>query len=145
MARPLRHSGLHRPICKLYNWTLQSLLGDFAERGVEAIAVSMDTEERAAQAVDEWGLDELCVGYGLSEEDARAWDLYLSESIKEAEPPLFNEPGLFLVKPDGTLYCAATHSMPIGRPDLEALVGSVDFLLDNDYPLRGEVPARQPA
>jgi len=32
------------------------------------------------------------------------------------EPDRFNEPGLYIVRPDGTLYWGATSTMPFGRP-----------------------------
>jgi len=66
-------------------------------------------------------------------------------TLAEQEPDLFGEPGLFLVRPDGTLYYAATSSMPFARPDLEDLIEAFDFVIGNDYPARGEVPARQAA
>jgi len=49
------------------------------------------------------------VGYGVSIEKAREWGIYVSTSRSKTfagieEPPLFAEPGLFLVKPDRTLY-----------------------------------------
>ena len=49
------------------------------------------------------------VGYGLPLKDARAWGLYISTSRGKTsagieEPALFSEPGLFLVRPDSTLY-----------------------------------------
>lgn len=139
------YRGLHCPICKGYARQFQSLLDEFEERGVEVVAVSMDDRERAEQTVDEWSLDRLPVGYGLSEADARRWGLYLSRGVKDAEPGLFSEPGLFLVEPDGTLYYAAVNSMPFGRPDPDELLDGLDFVLKNDYPARGEVEARQTA
>ena len=131
------YRGLHCPICQQYNRQLQRLLGDYADTGVDVVAVSMDTEQRATESVQEWGLQDLTVGYGLSEDAARDWGLYISSAIKDDEPDRFSEPGLALVKPDGTLYYTAINSMPIGRPDLEDLVAKIEFLLDNDYPARG--------
>ena len=136
------YRGLHCPVCKGYNQTLNRLVDAYAERGVEAVVVSMDPEGRARQAEEEWGLSALDVGYGLTADQAREWGLYLSEGIKEDEPDLFSEPGLFLVRPDGTLYYGAVNSMPFGRPDLEQLLDALDFVDQHDYPARGEV---QPA
>jgi peroxiredoxin len=138
------YRGLHCPVCQTYLSTLDQLVDDYRAAGTHPIAVSMDDEERAQRAVEEWGLETLPVGYGLSEEDARQWGLYLSEGIKEDEPVLFSEPGLFLVRPDGTLYYAAVNSMPFGRPDPEGLLESIRWIEEHDYPARGEVRA-QPA
>lgn len=79
-------------------------------------AISVDTAERAAQARLEWQLVRLVIAYGLSTDQARAWGLYLSNSIKDTEPPLFSEPGLFLIQRDTTLYCASIQTMPFARP-----------------------------
>lgn len=133
------YRGKHCPVCKSYNRELDGLLDEFADLGIEVVAVSMDDEERATATVDEWGLDDLRVGYGLTEDAARDWGLYLSTAAKEGEPDLFAEPGLFLVRPDGTLYYAAINSMPWGRPDLDELRKAVAWIQDNDYPSRGRV------
>lgn len=139
------YRGLHCPVCRSYLETLQSKRGDFAERGVEVLAVSMDTEERAQKAIDKWSIGKLTVGYGLNEQQAQEWGLFLSRGIKDLEPDLFSEPGLFLVQPDGTLYYAAINSMPFGRPALDDLLGGVDFVLESAYPARGEMLERTAA
>jgi hypothetical protein len=50
----------------------------------------------------------------------------------------FNEPGLFLVRPDGTLYWAAVQSVPFARPHFDEVLKAVDFIKSKDYPARGE-------
>lgn len=133
------YRGLHCPICKTYLSELEGMLGDFTERGVEVIAVSGDSAEKAGQAAEEWGLDELTVGYGLSTEAMAAWGLFVSDALNDDEADRFNEPGLFLVAPDGNLFYAAINSMPFGRPALKEIVGGVDFVVGKGYPARGEV------
>jgi hypothetical protein len=59
-------------------------------------------------------------------------------SIGIEEPALFSEPGLFLVRPDGTLYYAAVQTMPFARPHFDELIGALDFAIAKDYPARGE-------
>jgi len=59
--------------------------------------------------------------------------------VKPSEPDLFSEPGWFLVRPDGTIYCASIQSMPIARPETKQILTAVTFVLDKDYPARGEV------
>lgn len=135
------YRGLHCPVCKKYLKTLTDLQADYTERGVEVVAVSMDTEVRARKARMDWDLGDFPLGYGLDAETARAWGLYLSHAIKDEEPDLFSEPGLFLVRPGGELYYAAVTSEPFGRPYLPTFLESVDFILENDYPARGEVQA----
>lgn len=136
--------GLHCPICKGYLNDLQSKLDEFAKHGVGVIALSSDTQQRAEQTVREWGLDRLVVGYGLSLDVARQWGLYISTSRGKTstgvdEPALFSEPGLFLVRPDGTLYFASVQTMPFARPGFGDILMALGFVLKNDYPARGEV------
>lgn len=133
------YRGLHCPICKTYLGELESKLPEFEKRGVNVVAISTDVQERADKAKDEWGLKNLKVGYGLSIETARAWDLYISSSIREAEPAQFSEPGLFLVKPDGSLFYAATSSAPWGRPPLDQMLRGIDVATERKMPARGEL------
>ena len=82
-------------------------------------------------------------GYGLPLSVAREWGLSISTSrgktsIGIEEPALFSEPGVFLVRPDQTLYYASVQTMPFVRPHFSELVGAVDFALSKDYPARGE-------
>lgn len=132
------YRGLHCPVCKGYLNDLQNRLDAFAAKGVEAIAVSTDGRERAEQTAADWQLDRLAVGYGLTIEAARAWGLYVSTGINEREPAAFAEPGLFLVRPDGTLYAGSIQTMPFARPRFEEIASAIDFIADHDYPARGE-------
>lgn len=137
------YRGLHCPICRTYVGELAKLLPDFNQRGVSPIAISGDTEERARQAQADWVLGDLAVGYALPLERARAWGLYVSNSrgktsIGIEEPTQFSEPGLFLVRPDGTLYYGAVQTMPFARPHMRDLLGALDFVIAKDYPARGE-------
>ena len=138
------YRGLHCPICSKYLGDLERRLDAFAERGVSVIAVSGDGEARAREAKTAWKLERLTVGYGLSLDDARAWGLYISSSRGKTstgveEPALFSEPGLFLVRPDGTLYFGSVQTMPFARPSFAEIQGALDFVLANDYPARGEI------
>lgn len=138
------YRGLHCPICSRYLGDLERKLDDFAERGVTAIAISGDGEDRAAQAKDDWDLERLPVGYGLGLDAARSWGLYISSgrgktSIGIEEPALFFEPGLFLVRPDRTLYWASIQTMPFARPSFAEICAALDKVLEINYPARGEV------
>jgi len=130
--------GLHCPVCQPQLRELDRRLDELTERGIEVIAVSAETQARTRQLHDEWDLQRLEVAYGLAEEQMREWGLFVSRSVKEGEPELFNEPGLFLVRPDGTVYYESILSMPVGRPRLDDLLGGIDFWVAEDYPARGE-------
>jgi peroxiredoxin len=129
---------LHCPICKLYLRQLDSLLEPFARRGTDVIAVSCDDRARADRTVRDWELKSLRIGYGLTIEEARGWDLFISNAIKEGEPAQFSEPGLALVKADGTLYAISLQSMPFARPHFNDVLNALDFVIQENYPARGE-------
>ena len=132
------YRGHHCPVCRKQLAELNRRIGEFNERGVDVIAISGDTAERAEQSVDEWKLDRLPVGYGLSGTAMREWGLFVSSAIKGTEPPRFNEPGLFLIERDQTVFFESIQSMPWGRPLIDDLVHAVDFVLETNYPARGE-------
>ena len=137
------YRGLHCPICLKYLLELGRLQSEFDKRGVKVIALSSDTRERAQAMADKLMAPDLRVGYELPLAKAREWGLYLSTSrgttsIGIEEPALFSEPGLFIVRPDGTLYYSAVQTMPFARPHFDELLSALDFALAKNYPARGE-------
>lgn len=132
------YRGLHCPICKGYIGELDGMVEDFKKRGVDVIAIGTDDLARARKSAERWGLKNLNIGYGLSIDKAREWRLYISKSIKDPEPEQFAEPGLFLIRPDRTLYAASIQSMPFARPPFDDVLKAIDFIQENDYPPRGE-------
>src|SRR5262245_12664334 len=138
------YRGLHCPICRTYLADLEAKLPEFAKRGVNLVALSSDIVARAERAKQEWKLPNLRLGYGLDLAVACAWGLYISTSrgmtsTGVEEPPLFSEPGLFLVRPDRTLYLASVQTMPFARPHFTDILAAVDFVTAKNYPARGEV------
>jgi peroxiredoxin len=138
------YRGLHCPICSKYMAELNKMTTEFAEIGVSILGLSSDGEDRAQQAMDDWGLSNISVGYSLSVEQARAWGLHRSAgrgltSIGIEEPAEFSEPGMFLVRPDNTLYWGQVSTMPFARPHFREILGALNFALANDYPARGEL------
>ena len=132
------YRGKHCPVCKKYLQQLQNKIDMFINRGVNLIAISSDSEERAKESYQEWAVSDLPIGYGFSIEQARNLGLYISKGISEGEPEFFIEPGLFLVRPDGTLYSASIQSMPFARPDFDEVIKGIDYIIEKDYPARGE-------
>ena len=51
---------------------------------------------------------------------------------------MFSEPGVFLVKPDHSIYYLAVQSMAFGRPNFLEIIEALDVVIKNDYPARGE-------
>jgi peroxiredoxin len=116
---------------------LDRCFGELTEKGIEVISISGENEQRAKQIRDEWKISKVPLAYGLSEAQMREWGLFVSRGITDAEPAIFNEPALFLVSPDGTVYYEAILSMPVGRPRLDELLSGIDHWTTNHYPARG--------
>ena len=137
------YRGLHCPICTKYLTELERLEPEFRQRGVQVVAISSDPADRGRQMAEKIQAKGVKVGYGLELKAARRWGLYISTARGKTstgvdEPALFTEPGVFVVRPDGTLYYGSTQTMPFARPALQDLLGAIDFAIAKDYPARGE-------
>ncbi|MGB3167475.1 MAG: peroxiredoxin-like family protein [Alteraurantiacibacter sp.] len=132
------YRGKHCPICKRYLEEIGGRLEDFTQRGVNVFAISMDSEERAMVVDEEWQTHDLPLVYDMPEELARQYGLYISRKREGSEEPdTFSEPGLFLIRPDGTVYFAQMQSGPFTRPPLDELIKGLGIIAKNDYPPRG--------
>ncbi|MFD1064060.1 peroxiredoxin-like family protein [Winogradskyella litorisediminis] len=131
------YRGLHCPVCKTYLEELQGKLDKFEDLGVNVIAISSDTEEKAKEAYDKWDVPNIPIGFEFPIEDARKWGLFISEGIKN-EPKHFVEPGLFLIDKDQKLYWSSVQTMPFARPEFDAVIDGIKYILKEDYPARGE-------
>jgi peroxiredoxin len=138
------YRGLHCPICSKYLKELDKLASEFAEAGVSILALSSDDKARTEQTRSDWELENINLGYGVSVEQAQDWGLHRSAgkgktSIGIEEPAEFSEPGLFLIRPDQTLYWSQVSTMPFARPHFREVLGALGFVVANDYPARGEL------
>lgn len=132
------YRGSHCPICRSYLEEMGGKVAALSEHGVNPVAVSMDPKERAMIVDSEWETGDLPLAYAMEEDKAREWGLYISQAREGSdEPDVFSEPGLFLVRPDGTLYMAQVQSAPFTRPSLDQLIEGIEIALEQDYPARG--------
>jgi peroxiredoxin len=131
------YRGHHCPVCRAQLSEINRRIDELEQHGLSVIAVSGNSEQLAGQSKNEWHLDRLALGYGLSEQTMREWGLFVSAG-RDGEPERFNEPGLFLIKPDGSVYYEALTSMPWARPHLDDILNGIDYVLRTDYPARGE-------
>jgi peroxiredoxin len=134
----LFYRGYHCPVCRKQLEEVKENLSRLMERGIHVIAISMDSEEKAKKSGKEWDIAELPIGFGLSKEQAKEWELYLSQGINDKEPELFSEPGMFLIKTDQTLYFSSVQTMPFTRPKMDDVIQAVDYIENKQYPARGE-------
>ena len=106
--------------------------------------VSSDDKTRATQMLQKVGSTELRLAYDLDIAKAKEWDLFISKgrgktSVGVDELDFFPEPGLFLIKPDKTIFSAYIQSMPFARPQFEDIINSLNFIIDKKYPARGNI------
>jgi len=137
------YRGLHCPICATYLSELEKRTPEFAERGVNTIAISSDPKDRAEAMAEKISAKSLRFAHDMPLDQARDWGLYISTSrgttsIGIEEPSLFHEPGLFMITPQQTLYHGSVQTMPFVRPHFSELVSALDFAIAKDYPARGE-------
>lgn len=138
------YRGLHCPICSRTLGELEARLPAFAALGTAAVAISSDDAERGEAAKARWKLPNLPVAHSLPLAEARRSGLFVSTSrgVTSAgivEPDQFSEPGLFLIRPDGTVYFATVQTMPFARPRFEDILPALSFVIETGYPARGEV------
>ncbi len=131
------YRGIHCPVCKSYLEELQTKISKFTDLGVNLIAISSDTEAIAKKTYKDWDIADIPVGFEFPIEEARKWGLFISSGIKD-EPKHFIEPALFLIRPDQTIYAESIQSMPFARPAFDDVLKAIKFVLDKDYPARGE-------
>lgn len=120
------YRGLHCRRCGPYLDNFQSLLPKFHALGAEVIAVSADDKARAGQSVADWGLDRLSVAHGFPLEAAPDWGLYVTERSKPEDPPLFTEPAIFIVGPDGKLDHGLINTAQRLRPEPETILAHIE-------------------
>lgn len=133
------YRGKHCGRCKKYFNILEAMQTAWKKAGFEIVTVSADPEEKAQADVNEFGWT-FDVGYGLSEEQMRALDLYISDPLTPDETDRrFSEPAVFCIRPDGTIQIAAISNGPAARPDLAELLDGMIFTIEHDKPARGTV------
>ncbi|MEO1159472.1 MAG: redoxin domain-containing protein [Pseudomonadota bacterium] len=131
------YRGKHCGRCKKYLNGLEAMKDAWEKAGFEIAVVSADPEEKAtADKVEHgWSFD---IGYDLSEDQMRQLGLYVSDPLSPDETDRrFAEPGVFCVRPDGTIQIAAISNGPAARPDLAELLDGMIFTINNDKPARG--------
>ena len=131
------YRGLHCPVCHQYIADLERKLDAFNRLGVNAIAISGDTQDQAQQFSTKANIQNLIIGYGLTPDAMRRWGLYLSRGHFDHEPALFSEPALFLINPSGHLYFANIGTHPFSRVNFDFLLQGLAYVIAQNYPFRG--------
>lgn len=131
------YRGRHCPICVKYLTRLEELREKFFAANAEIVAISGDPEAKAKDMVENTNV-KFPVGYDLSIEQMKALGVYISvpRSKDETDRP-FAEPGMFAVNADGKVQLIDISNTPFNRSDLVELLDTVEWIQENDYPIRG--------
>lgn len=135
------YRGLHCPRCKAQLADFTAHRGDFDAAGIKVVSISTDPVDRADQAMAEWGLGDMPVGYDLTVAQARALGLFISEAIREGETAFFAEAAVFLIAEDGTLWGSAVNTFPFMRPTAAMILDAAETRRARNYPPRGNIAA----
>ena len=133
------YRGHHCVVCRHYIHDLAIRLPEFEKRGINVIAISSNSKEKALQSQNEWHTENLIIGYDFSVDEAKELGLFISKAMDEKEPDFFFEPAIFLISADGTLFSLAVQSIPFARPHFKDILESLDYIIRENYPPRGEV------
>lgn len=135
------YRGAFCPICMNYIAEIDEHYQKAKDAGFDIVLVSMDTKEKAEESTK--GITtKVPIGYGMSEEVARSWGLYISSGRPNtSEPDVFSEAGMFVIRPkgDNTIFMAMVQSAPFTRPSMEQLIGGLSYAVEHKYPARGNI------
>jgi peroxiredoxin len=131
------YRGKHCGRCKKYLNILNNMRDEWADAGFDIAVVSADPLEKvsADHAEFGWAFD---LGYDLSEAQMEQLGVYMSDPLSSGETDRrFAEPGIFVIRPDGSLVLVAISNGPSARPELAELLDGMIFTKQNDRPARG--------
>lgn len=133
------YRGAHCPICTRYLGEINDKLDELNGLGIDVVAVSADSEEKAQSQIGPLNLN-FPVGCDLSIEQMRTLGLYISNPRSAQETDrVFAEPGLFVINEDGAVQVTDISNAPFARPDLNSMTMGLGFIRnpENNYPIRG--------
>ncbi|AXI48188.1 thioredoxin peroxidase [Sulfitobacter sp. SK012] len=133
------YRGKHCPRCKKYLNTLNEMRAAWADAGFDIAVVSADSQEKAQADQAEFGWD-FDLGYGLTEDQMATLGVYVTEPLSPQEADgCFAEPGVFVLREDGSQIIVSISNGPAVRPELGELLDGMIFNKQNDRPHRGTV------
>lgn len=133
------YRGRHCPICAKYLNKLQDNLAAFKKINTKVIAVSADSVEQLNEFYsNKIGDVEFPVFAGLSLDVMQSMELLLSTPMASTETDhVFPEPALFVVNAKREIQIVDRASAPFVRPEIDQLLGGIEYTQQNDYPIRG--------
>lgn len=133
------YRGKHCPLCTGYLKQWDAKLDELKELGVDFLALSSDSKERAEAQIAEVD-PKYDVAYGLSVDQMKAFGLYVSgpRNGMDVEGP-FAEPGLYVINEKGEVLIMDTSNVPFARPEPARILAGIRYLkgLEQEFPING--------
>lgn len=133
------YRGKHCPICTNYLRQLNELNSELNAIGVDVVAVSADSLEKAKDQISSVQ-PEFDVGYGLTTEQMTSLGLFISNARPEMniETP-FAEPGLFVINEEQKIQILDISNAPFTRPELNTVLMGLKYVKNpaNNYATPG--------
>lgn len=123
--------------CRRFLRTLDEAIPQLRALGVAAMAASVDDEQTTQATATAWDITQLPLAGRLEIDQARSWGLYATRLTMQGADRHFIEPGLFLLRPDHSLYALWIATLPSARPEVAWLVETIAYLAERGFPLRG--------
>ncbi|TLP43874.1 AhpC/TSA family protein [Cohaesibacter sp. CAU 1516] len=123
----LVYRGKHCPICTTYLRELNAVLPDLHALGVDVVAASADSKERAIGHMADVS-PQFDVAYEMTITQMQELGLYVSGPRNgiDVEAP-FAEPGLFVIDETGHTQIIDISNVPFSRPSLPFIAKGIGF------------------
>jgi len=115
------------------------MVAEFNDVGIDIVAVSADSEERAKIQIAEIQPN-FDVGYNLSIPQMQELGLYITTPRSEAESDRpFAEPAFFIVNEHDQTQIVDISNIAFGRPELKTVLRGLKHIRSpgKNYPIRG--------
>ena len=131
------YRGAHCPICTKFLGRLAEYRQRLLDAGIDLAVVSADSANQLRGHLEDLDVN-YPVYHGLTKAQMEQLGLYVSppRSPEETDHD-FPEPALFVINDEGRTQVVEMANNPFTRPDLDTLVGGLEFARENDYPIRG--------
>ncbi|MCC9167306.1 redoxin domain-containing protein [Pontibacter harenae] len=123
------YRGFHCSVCYRYVHRWGTYYPEYANLGIEVVAVSTDTPLRAQQAKEEWFTGKLPMAHSFSLKDGKDLGMHISHGFGSQQPEEFLEPALFVLKPNLEILASSVQSTPYARPDIKVLLHDLEQIL----------------
>ncbi len=131
------YRGKHCPLCTKYLNELENYKDKFSSLNINILAISADSKTQLESHLKNLTIT-YPIGYGLTLEQMKSLGLYISTPRSSEETDhYFSEPAFFVINEHGNIQVVDMSNNPFSRPDILTLYNGLNFIRNNNYPIRG--------